>query len=157
MLCKGMARARTDRYPSVLEFTDALEAALARSGALDTAPASGSWPPPPSIPTVASSTPYSTSSSSLRRQPIDLRTPLFDDVREDEDDLVPARSYSPRIMAGLTATIILVAVLFAARNNLSMEQRRTMNTASTTARAEVRRVVTGVGDWVDNTRSRLKM
>ncbi len=157
VLCKGMARARADRYPSVLEFTDALEAALARSGALDTAPASGSWPPPPSIPTVAASTPYSTSSSSLRRQPIDLRTPLFDDVREDEDDLVPARSYSPRIMAGLTATIILVAVLFAARNNLSMEQRRTMNTASTTARAEVRRVVTGVGDWVDNTRSRLKM
>ena len=34
VLRKGMARAREDRYPSVLDFTDALEAALARSGAL---------------------------------------------------------------------------------------------------------------------------
>jgi serine/threonine protein kinase len=34
VLRKGMARSRDDRYPSVLDLTDALEAALDRSGAL---------------------------------------------------------------------------------------------------------------------------
>ena len=34
VLRKGMARVRTDRYPSVLEFSEALEAALVASGAM---------------------------------------------------------------------------------------------------------------------------
>ncbi|HVR60932.1 MAG TPA: serine/threonine-protein kinase [Polyangia bacterium] len=162
VLRKGMARMREDRFSSVLEFTDALEAALARSGALDTAPVSGSWPPPPFVPLTTSPTPRS-----LLRTPVpasvsqSLALPVtsirVNDNDDDDDDLVPARHYSPRAMAGLTAVVILVAVLWAARGNLPPETRRAMDSASTTARVEVQRVVTGVSDWVDNTKSHLKM
>jgi serine/threonine protein kinase len=83
VLRKGMARSRDDRYGAVLEFTDALDAALARSGALTA--------PPRACPSAAT-TPGSNSGPALalllasRRTPGSGRLPQY---------LTPARESAP--------------------------------------------------------------
>ncbi len=71
VLCKGMARDRSHRYDSVLEFSNALNVALSESGALVIAA-------PTALPTAPSA---SGSSESLRPQEIELRPEVTVNLR----------------------------------------------------------------------------
>jgi serine/threonine protein kinase len=66
VLRKGMARSRDDRYVSVLEFTDALEGALARSGAL----AEPARACPSAVATASGSSPALALTMPARRTPV---------------------------------------------------------------------------------------
>jgi serine/threonine-protein kinase len=166
VLRKGMARVRDDRFSSVLEFAEALEAALRQCGALEL-PATSSPSTLFSTSSSSLSSPSHSSSSSnsspsnsspylaLSLVPAPV-TALVDDSFDDEL-LVPARYYSPRALAGVTLTLIVLVLLLGARMSAPVDTQRAMNAASSSARLEARRVAEGFGQWIDAARARLKI
>jgi serine/threonine protein kinase len=162
VLRKGMARARDDRFSSVLEFAEALEAALRQCGALEL--------PPTSCPSTLFSTsssslssPSHSSSSSSSSSPyvalslVSAPMTALEDDSFDDELLVPARYYSPRALAGVTLTLIVLVLLLGARMSAPLDTQRAVTSASSSARLEARRVAEGFGQWIDAARARLKI
>jgi serine/threonine-protein kinase len=190
VLRKGMARVRDDRYASVLEFADALEGALGRSGALGDltptalavrsgdchTPATGYTPTghtptdivighalhpsgdmPPAFALAATAANDSISGEGTAGDSPSVAEPAF--ARDDEwlgDELVPARNYSPRVLAGLVVLFFVVGALFAVRVTAPSDVERAMSTATTSVQSQWKQVAAGVDQWVSWTKTRFR-
>ncbi|MEA2698318.1 MAG: eukaryotic-like serine/threonine-protein kinase [Myxococcales bacterium] len=190
VLRKGMARVRDDRYPTVLEFADALEGALGRSGALGDltptalavrsgdchTPATGHTPPTGHTPTdivighalhpsgdmPAAFAPTASNDSVFLGEGAaglspSVAEPAF--ARDDEwlgDEMVPARNYSPRLLAGLVVLFFVVGALFAVRVTAPSDVERAMSTATTSVQSQWKQVAAGVDQWVSWTKTRFR-
>ena len=139
VLHKGMARDQADRFSSVLDFAEALEAALRQCGALDLRA-------------------RSSSSATNSQAPVLALSAAIRPPSDDEDhELVPARNYSPRMLAGVTTTLILLSILLASRMNAPTDVERALTSGPSSARVEVQRVTDGFGQWIDAARAALKI
>ncbi|HXI58372.1 MAG TPA: serine/threonine-protein kinase [Polyangia bacterium] len=202
VLRKGMARLRDDRYPTVLEFADALEGALGRSGALgDLTPTAlavrsgdchtptGHTPVPGHVSTGRTPLPAHTPADIVIGHALhpsgdmppaiaftataandsafggeeaavgspSVAEPAF--ARDDEwlgDELVPARNYSPRVLAGLMVLFFVVGAVLAMRVTAPSDVERAMSTASTSVQSQWKQVAAGVDQWVSWTKTRFR-
>jgi serine/threonine-protein kinase len=182
VLRKGMARLRDDRYPAVLEFADALEGALSRSGALGdltptalavrsgdrSTPNSGivighALHPSGDLPSasVVDALAQAAAETDLAATSPDFSPSVAEPTiaRDDEwlgDDLVPARNYSPRLLAGLALVFFFVGALLAMRVTAPSDVERAMATATTSVRSEWKQMAAGVDQWVSWTKTRFR-
>jgi serine/threonine protein kinase len=163
VLRKGMARVRDDRYGSVLDFTDALEAALNRSGALaEPAPISPSVavvPASPSapveaIPSSPSSNQRLADAATMGAGPVLEMTaePAGDEEPLTADELAVVRggaAFSTRMAAMLLLMLMLGGGLLMVELAAPAHVRRVAGAATAVARTQWVRGMTGAGHYAD--------
>jgi serine/threonine-protein kinase len=122
VLRKGMARLREDRFPSVLEFTDALEIALAAAGAL----AEPARACPSAVATASGSGP------AVALTVPSLRTPISGRAQLAVAASIPIKKRSRKVSTSLSLLAVLSvgAALVVARDRRPREFQQGVDTAS---------------------------
>jgi hypothetical protein len=165
-----MARVRDDRYRSVLDFTDALEAALSRSGAMaEPAPISPAIPAPAlaTLPASASLSPSPSPSAVAHQRLGDAATmgaglvlemtaePAGYDYEEPPltaDELAIVRggsAFATRMAAVLVLMLMLGGGLLMLEVAAPAQVRRLAGMATATARTQWARGMAGAGQYMD--------
>lgn len=135
VLRKGMARTREDRYATVLEFTDALEAALSVAGALAEAPATTPAPPDMTTPPT---------NPALAQTDVDMAKPA-----DDELDRIPRDWTASRVAVTVVLLMFLLGGLGAVRAAAPGEFQRGFHAARGAARTQWSRLSTAAARSVD--------